>query len=242
MRRLCLLHFVANALLLWLGYDWLGVAESTQARLVFSALYALVLLAVVCWLYGATFVYFRRGSGIVACLRTALRHLAPLVAGAVLVLVVYGLVSWAASSAAQPAFKIASWLTLHLRKPVKPAAVARVFQAAFWVIRWIVLPVALLPMASALAARGWRGFSAFTWRSSWRYWIAVPLLLLAGLQLPFLLLRWIPRFEAFAMQFASFSLRMLAGYLLFVAAVLMLAYATSRGRPELSQPSTAVGP
>ena len=31
-------------------------------------------------------------------------------------------------------------ITLHLRKPVKPVTVARIFQAVFWTIRWVGLP------------------------------------------------------------------------------------------------------
>ena len=49
-----MLHLVANALLLWLGYEWLGVGESTALRLAWSALDALAILALVCWLHGAT--------------------------------------------------------------------------------------------------------------------------------------------------------------------------------------------
>lgn len=241
-RKLYALHVAADALVLWFGYEWLDVAESTRTRLVFSAVYAVVLLALVCWLYGATLIHFREGRGLGECFAIALRNLAPLVTAAILVLILYAVLAWVAGKAGQPAFTLASWLTLHLRKPVKPATVARIFQAVFWVIRWIVLPVALLPMASGIAIRGWRGFACITWRSSWRYWIAVPVLLLAGFTLPFVLLRWIPRFDAFAMQFASFSARFLAGYFLFVASVLGLAAVTSRGRPVLSQASTVTEP
>ena len=40
-RKLLFLHLPANALLLWLGYEWLGVGESTRLRLFVSALEAL---------------------------------------------------------------------------------------------------------------------------------------------------------------------------------------------------------
>ena len=222
-RKLCLLHLAANALLLWLGYEWLSVAESTRLRLAVSALDALAILALVCWLHGATFVYFRDVPKINEAFRVALRHLEALVTAAILVLVLYGLVNWAAGAAVQPAFRLASWLTLHLHKPVKPASVARVFQALFWIVRWIVLPVVLFPAASAIASRGWRGFGAIMHGSPLRYWVAVPVLLLLGLQLPFVLLRWVPAFDSFALQFASFSIRMVVAYLLFVAAALRLA-------------------
>jgi hypothetical protein len=215
-RKLFLLHLVANALLLWLGYEWLGVGESTRPRLLFSALDALAILALACWFHGATLVFFGTGGG---AFRTALRHLPALVAAAIVVLALYGLLAWAAAASGQPAFRLASWLTLKLRTPVKPANIARIFLGGFWIVRWIVLPVALLPMASGIANRGWRGFTEFTWRGGWRYWLEVPLLLVAGFLLPFVLLGWVPAVSGFTLEMVSFSLRMLAAYLLFVSAL-----------------------
>ena len=157
-RKLFVLHLVADALLLWLGYLWLGVAESTRALLLFSALAALGILALACWFHGATLVFFRKGDepqiGIKDAFRTALGHLPALVAAAILVLALYGLLAWAATASGQPAFRMASWLTLKLRTAVRPTAVARIFLGGFWIVRWVVLPVALLPMASGIAARG----------------------------------------------------------------------------------------
>jgi hypothetical protein len=74
-------------------------------------------------------------------------------------------------------------------------------------------------MASGIAARGWRGFAEFTWRRGWRYWLEVPLLLVAGLVLPFVLLSWVPTVSGFTLEVISFSLRMLAAYLIFVGAL-----------------------
>ena len=220
-RKLFLLHLVANALLLWLGYEWLGVGESTRLRLVWSALDALAILALVCWFHGATLVFFRTGGEpkINGAFRTALRHVPALLVAAILVLVLYGLLAWAAAASGQPAFRLASWLTLKLRTPVKPATMARIFLGGFWIVRWVVLPVALLPMASGIAVRGWRGFGEFTWRGGWRYWLEVPLLLVAALLLPFVVLGWVPTVSGFTLEVVSFSVRMLVAYLLFVGAV-----------------------
>src|ERR1039457_571440 len=92
-RKLFVLHLVANALLLWLGYEWLGVGESTRVRLLFSALDALAILALVCWFHGATLVFFRRGGEpkitINAAFRTALRHVPALLGAAILVVALY---------------------------------------------------------------------------------------------------------------------------------------------------------
>jgi hypothetical protein len=228
-RKLFLLHLVANALLLWLAYEWLGVGESTRLRLVWSALDALGILALIAWFHGATLVFFGASEPkINGAFRTALRHVPALVVAAVVVLVLYGLVAWAAAASGQPAFRLASWLTLKLRTPVKPATMARIFLGGFWIVRWMVLPAGLLPMASGLAARGWRGFGEFSWRGGWRYWLEVPLLLVAGLWLPFVVLGWVPVVSGFTLEMVSFAVRMLAAYLLFVGAVWTLEWVTAR--------------
>ena len=229
-RRLFLLHLVANALLLWLGYEWLGVGESTRMRLVWSALDALAILGLVCWFHGATLVFFRKGgeATINEAFRVALRHIPALVTAAVVVLVLYGLLAWAAGASGQPAFRLASWLTLKLRIPVRPVPVARVFLGGFWLLRWMVLPVAIAADGiRELQLGGWRGFGEFTWRGGWRYWLEVPVLLAAGLLLPFVLLGWVPAVSGFAMEVVSFSVRMLAAYLLFVGAVWTLEWRTA---------------
>jgi hypothetical protein len=222
-RKFFVLHLVADAVLLWLGYLWLGVAESTRTLLLFSTLSALGILALASWFHGATLVFFRTDGGpeveIKGAFRTALRHLPALLVAAILVLALYGLLAWAAGASGQPAFRLASWLTLKLRIAVRPTTVARVFLGAFWIVRWVVLPVALLPMASGIAARGWREAGEFAWRGGWRRWLEVPLLLVAGLLLPFVLLSWVPEVSGFTLEVVSFSVRMLLAYVLFVGAL-----------------------
>ena len=217
LRKLIAIHFGGNALLLWLAYLWLGVGESTRWRLVGSAAEAIVLLALACWLHGTTLTWFRTGGKVSP-------KVVALTVAAIAVLALYGLIAWAGNASSQPAFQLASWLTLHIRKPVKPATVSLIFQGAFWILRWVILPVALLPMASGVATRAWRGFGEFTWRGGWRYWLAVPILLLIGFWLPLVLIRWVPHFESFVLQFASFTLRALAAYSLMIASTFALAY------------------
>src|ERR1019366_1521286 len=230
-RKFFVLHLVADALLLWLGYLWLGVAESTRALLLFSTLSALGILALACWFHGATMVFFRPAAGpdisIKDAFRTALRHLPALLAAATVVLGLYGLLAWAAAASGQPAFRLASWLTLNLRTAVKPTTVARIFLGGFWIVRWVVLPVALLPMASGIAARGWRGFGEVSWRGGWRYWLVG-----AALLLPFVVLGWVPAVSGFTLEVVSFSVRMLVAYLVFVGAIWTLERLTAGLRQE----------
>ena len=236
------IHLLGNAALLWLGYYWLGLAESRTGTLLWSALVALVLACLVCWLHGAAFARFR-GAPVAGAFRQALRHLLPLLVAAIAIAVLYGYLQRWADYSREPAFRMASYFTLKLRKPVRPATVLRVFDSALWLVRWMVLPVFLLPLVSGVAARGWAGFAEIAHRARvWRYWIAVPVLLLCAFRLPFQLLAWTPRMGNFPMEMVSFVARLLAAYLLFVGAWLLLVVLTAGGRPVRSQPKRAVSP
>lgn len=236
---LAAIHLGANAALLWIGYYWLGVGESRTATLLWSAFLALALACLACWLHGAAFAAFR-GAPLPQAFRQALRHLLPVLLLAVAIAVLYGLLAAWADYSRRPAFQIASYLTLKLRKPVKPASVQRWFDAALWLVRWMVLPVFLLPLVSGAAARGWAGCSEILSRArSWRCWIAVPALLVCAFWLPFRLLAWTPHMSGFTLEMVSLSLRLLVAYLLFVAAWLLLAFFTAAGKPFFSQSKSA---
>jgi hypothetical protein len=196
---------LANALILWLGYYWLGIGESRTSTLLWSAL-----------------VHFRDdGHRATGSWKTAALNLPPLM----------------------PAFRIASWLTLTLRTPVRPAAVARIFSVILWIVRWAALPAFLLPEMSAVAAFGWQGFRRTSHRvPGLLYWIEVPLLLLCLIRVPLWLFYWVPEVNGFGMQAASFTARIAVAYLLFGASWPVLAFVTSRGKPRPAQSSTADSP
>ena len=222
-RKLLLLHLAANGLLMWLAYEWLGVDESTTGKLVLSAVDALAILTLVCWLYGATLVWFRAEEPrLNASFRTALRHLGGLLILAVAALFVYGLVARGAGALPAAAIKIASWLTWTIRKPVKPAAIESIFRGATWLLRWVVLPLLLVPLASALANEG---------RPRWRmrrYYLVIPVLALLGLWLPLLIVNWKPAVTGFGLEAASFTLRAAFAYVLFLGSMLAMARAAGR--------------
>jgi hypothetical protein len=142
-----------------------------------------------------------------------------------------------------PAFTLSSYLTLTFRKPVTPASVQNIFGWVFFLIRWAVLPVLLLPAFAAISTSGWSGFKAAgAGVKRWWFWLAAPLLLLAAMRLPFTVLDWKPHASSFAQEMSSFVLRALLAYLLFAAGWLALAFATSAGKPRLTQPSTPDSP
>jgi hypothetical protein len=241
-RTLAAIHLGANALLLLLGYYWLGIGESRTASLAWSAFVGLLLVILSCWLDGATFAYFAgKVPGLPAAFRTALRNLPAIFAVLVLIGALYYLLSRWNNYSMLPAFELSSWLTAKLRKPVRPNSVFRVFSSVTWLVRWVVLPVILLPWVAAVSSQGWSGFRHRI-AKGWRYWIEAPVLLLCALWVPFLLLGWVPYTGKFPIEMASFAVRLLIAYLLFVAAWLVLVFLTSRGKPVLSQPSTEAKP
>jgi hypothetical protein len=222
------IHLAGNALLLWLGYYWLGLGESRAGALLWSLAVAAVVGCGACWLYGAGFAFFA-GRRVGAAFLAALRNLAPLVVAAIVVVVVYALLARARDAMDNPGFRLASWLTLTLRKPVKPATVQAVFHGVFWVLRWVVAPVLILPIGPAIVSRGWAGFGAVGARCRvWLYWLEAPALLLIALCLPLRLVAWVPHMHSFGGEMTSFVVRAAAAYLLFAGGWLGLAFVTSR--------------
>jgi len=215
MRTLVAIHLLGDALLLWLGYYWLGLGETSAATLVWSVFIASLLLSLTSVLHAAT---LRRGAGTPACrdgTRAVATSAARLFLTAITLLIVYFLLAQWAAYSVQPAFKIASWLTLTFRKPTKPSTIQTIFNAALWLIRWMLVPVIALSLST----------KSKHLRNP-RYWMAVPILLLCAIWLPLKLLAWVPHAGAFTLQMASFTLRALIAYLLFVAGTLALDFLT----------------
>jgi hypothetical protein len=236
MRLKVAIHLIANGLILGLGYYWLGIPESRALTLTWSLVVALVAIVLAGWIY--TWSFLPRDGW-----RTALRNMVPVIAAALVVALVYWLLAQWNAYSTKPSLQIASWLTLKLRKPVRPASVLGMFRFVLWVVRWIVLPVFVIPSIASLAWGGWRGFRSVRWRfKRWQYWIATPLLLLCWLRVPLWLIYWVPHVHGFALQSASVALRFAAAYLLFGLAWLLLAFVTSGGTPRETQPSTVASP
>jgi hypothetical protein len=244
-QRLALLHLLVNAILLWLGYYWLGVGESKISMVAWSAYLIVVILGLGCCAYGASLAYFRAEENLTApaAWKMAWGNLIPLAFTAVILAWIYWMLGRWANYSGTPAFTIASYLTLKLRHPVKPESVRRIFDSALWVARWAVVPVLFLPAVSAMAVRGWTGvreIGAQTCR--WVYWIQAPVLLLCALWVPLKLLKWVPITSQFSLEMVSFTVRALVAYLLFTGAWWMLAFVTSAGRPRLTQSVTVDAP
>jgi hypothetical protein len=239
-------HIAGNALLLWLGYYWLGVGESDGLHLAWSTIVVLVLACGTVWLHGMALAYFASESErrVSVAAKTAWKHLLPLLVLATATLVVYGLTAYLRAAFDHSAFLVGSYATMRLRKPVAPSAVLRGFYAFIWLLRWVVIPVLLFPLAAAVAKQGWSGFRRASFARSKRvlYWAEVCVLLLLAIWVPLKLEAWVPNVEQFAMQMTSFGVRAIIAYLLFVLALLALEFVTSVGKPRSSQVSAAAAP
>jgi hypothetical protein len=243
-RGLTISHVLANIVVLWLGYYWLGIGETRVATLAWSALVAVIVAGLGCWTYGVSFAFFQTKDGrVAAAWKSALRNLLPLAAAAIGIAVIYSLLSLWNDYSAHPSAQVASYLTLKLRKPVRPSSVLRVFRIVLGLIRWMALPVLLLPMLSAISSQGWSGFRGLgALARKWLYWIEAPILLLCAVWAPLEILGWIPHVHSFRLEAASFAVRAFVAYLLFVAAWLVLAFVTSGGTPRFTQSKTVVSP
>ena len=240
---LCVLHLIGDALILWLGYAWLSIPESNAAHLLWSLFVVLLFACSALWLHGTALAYF---SGTESTFRrsgaAALRHLPALVVLAIVAIVVYWLVNVANNALANPAFSLASWLTMTFRKPVSPPSVLAVFHAIIWLIEWLILPALFAPVAAAVAINGFAGFGKFAARPRlWRS-LAIFVLLLCALWLPMKLLEWIPVMPNFGAEMASFLVRGGIAYLLFAGFLLVLERVTSSGMPSLTQRNSAAVP
>ena len=236
-------HLIGNALLLWLGYFWLGLNESDAQNLLWSSLVFCVVVAGFVWLHALALAQFS-GLSFRHAASSSARHLPPLLALTLLGLAIYALLLWLANSFGGAAYLIGSYSTMHLRRPVPPTAVERVFRVILWTMQWILMPALLLPIAAAISVNGWRGWNQrfLLRRHRFQYFIEVVALLLGAFWLPFKLFFWIPPISSFSGQMASFLARAGTGYLLFVLALLALEFFTSSGKPREIQPITVPSP
>ena len=230
-RVLCLLHFLGNAVLLWGAYEWLSMEESSMLRLSAMIVVAAVIILATLWLHGSALAHFASDdrSRLKPALGAALKHLAPLFVVALCAIVLYGVVEWVDSL-----IDTENW------------TIRKITDTTLWIVRWLVLPVFLLPLAANVATKGFRGFSGCAWHvlKRWIYWIEVVALLFVGIWVPVRVIQWGAEHkpDAFSLQLTSLGARLFAGYLLFVIAWLLLESFTSGGKPRTSQAVTASAP
>ena len=222
MKRLWLIQAVGNALLFWCAFTWLGIRDSKTLQLVETALLGLVILVPWLWLQDGTMAFCSdRSQGLWGGFRRGAKTLAIFSA----VVILFGLLFWALGKLEAPLMtageRTASWLTFHLRKPFKPASWSRGYLALLWAVKWIVLPVVMLPVAAGAASEGVRGLK----RGPSKVFCVQYLVALAvGYYLPGWLMHWVPNVESTGAQVMSFAVRFSIAYVLMVSTWLSLAF------------------
>jgi hypothetical protein len=221
MKRLWLIQAVGNLLLFWCAFTWLGLRDSKTTQLVETALFGLLIAIPWLWLQDGTFAYCGDPSqGLWTAFRKGARTLAIFTG----VVIVFALLFWGLGKLEGPLTtagqRTASWLTFHLRKPIKPDTWVKVYLALLWSVRWIVLPVLVLPAAAGAAINGARGM----WRRP-RVVFCLQYLgaLLLGIYLPTVLMHWHPKLTETTAQVISFALRFGLAYILIITAWLLVA-------------------
>jgi hypothetical protein len=213
--KLWALHLVANAAVVAGAYFWLGIGDASALQLAATLLIGLLLVAFTVWLHGAVFTHFREpGLPLAQAFRTALRRLPLLILVAVFAAALYWALGWLLDHAYSPASNTASWLTLHLRRPVRPALILTIITWKVRVVEWWLVPALLLPLVAGIAGTP----APFARLRQLTFWIGCPVLLLLTLYVPWRLIRWVPYDRGLGLEMASFVLRWLIAWLLFVTA------------------------
>ncbi len=233
-RRLWVFHAFANAFLLWLAYWALGFPDEKLWQVAAFFLVAGVALVGAPVLHGGTLVFLRwlhegRPARIEAALGNATRRLPALALWAAILFGIIWLADWSERVRPDRADWLASYLTLHLRRPVKPEGVEKVLDWIAWFIEWVVVPLMILPLAAAVAEYGFGGYGRRGWRGvwkvigRWRCWLGILVLYAAGVALPAKLAAWVPKLPGFWMEVASAVLRLGLAYAILIAVWLVTA-------------------
>ncbi|MBZ5705890.1 MAG: hypothetical protein LAN63_11085 [Acidobacteriia bacterium] len=240
-KRLWLLQFLLNPVLLALGVWWLTIPEAHIWQLGLSVVLAFVVVVGMLWLQAGTLVYFAGEQTPGAAFGSVRRKLVAFATWVLAMAVCLCLVeSWSAK-AYQYASYLRSVLPLALRRHVSESQMDSSVNLLFWALFWIIVPGLLLPLGLQMAKRGFRGLGNGGWRAwartvaSREYWPAVIVLALVGVSLPQEFIGWVPKMSSVSGQAASMVLRFLAAWLLAVTAWVVLTSVVGRFGRDSSQ-------
>lgn len=221
---------IGTLLFLALAYAWLWIHEARWLQLAGSFLLALFLAYLAVFLQRSALRIFRRERLSELGLKPASARARPVrqwLPGAVLVFFLFAALAGMACKlhaelpdAAQSA---ASWLTLHLRRPVDPDRLTQRVQAAEFVGVWFAFVVLWLPLAAAALvgeSELW-GVAMRAWRSL-RYWLATLVCAVVGHTAFWKLAEWVPKAKGIAMETASMLARFAVGYVIALGAWLVI--------------------
>jgi hypothetical protein len=246
-KQLWLVHLAGNAGILALVYAWLWVPEAKLWQVALSAIIAVSIALTTVWLHGATVNFLHaRHTGIDAKLAQAFRTAWPRIPALLVWLVIYGLALWLLAAGREQtqlwAGVTASWLTLKLQKPVSPATTFQAYSWLLWILRWVAVPVVLLPVGVRAALAGFEAFRWSSLRRGWRTfqraraWLLYLGVLLIGLLLPDWIASWVPKVQGIGIETASMVIRFGVAYVLAVVSWLVLLSLLAQSAGENGEP------
>jgi hypothetical protein len=224
--KMWLLNLVANAALLDTVYNWLLIPDAHGWQVAVSALDAAVVIFLGLWLRTGTFAYFRvaefrDNAKVWRAFRHALRHMIALAAWAVL----FAVVVWLLWSLRTYTPQAGVWLRQKMNLGPTPRNITRDLNWLIVLIVWGVLPAIWLPIATTVAAVGFklkqmsRSLRALRHPAYWLWFCA---LVLIGAYVPYRLVWWIPNLDDLRKQAWSMGGRFLVAYVILITAFVAL--------------------
>jgi hypothetical protein len=224
--KMWLLNLVGNAALLNTVYYWLLLPDAHGWQVAGSGVIAIVVVFFGLWLRTGTFAYFRvagfRDNATVwRAFRHALRHIVALAVWAIL----FAVVVWLLWNLRTYTPQAGVWLRQKLNTGPTPRNITRDLNWLIVLIVWVVLPAIWLPIATTVAAVG---FKLKRMARSLRvlrhpaYWLWFCALILIGAYVPYRLVWWIPNLDDLRKQAWSMGLRFLVAYVILITAFVAL--------------------
>ena len=228
--RVWAIQGVGSLVVFALAYAWLWIREARWWQLAGSLLLALFVAYLAVFLQRTALRVFRRdrlsasGAGAAGGKARALLEWLP---GALLVFVLFTALVWVAgklhTDLPDATQYVASWLTLHLRRPVDPYRLTGRVQSIEFTGAWFLFVLVWLPLAAA-ALLGesplWRA-AARAWKRA-GYWFATLACVVVGYVGFWKLAEWVPKAKGIAVETASMAARLAVGYVIALGAWLVI--------------------
>ncbi len=204
--RTWFIQFFGVLLLMLLVWGLLNTPDQRAWQVGLSAVLAMVALGFATWLILINF------TGQPAILRRM-----PLVLACVaLLLLLLFLTGWLDDYRWQISNWLGSALTMKRKKPVTPESIWKALDWTMFLVRWIVIPILVVPLGMRAA-----GFRSMRFRRFALLWIA---LFLIGAVVPHTIVHWVPKMAGFWPRMLSAALRFLLAYAIMITAWTYLGY------------------
>jgi len=192
-KRLWLLHFVLNAVIVVASVLWLKIGDASVWQLIFAAIVALLLVVTALWLHGGTLAYFLDvhgggGTSLSAGFKSGRRHLLAFAAWTIIFAIIICNASKLGNTDAFDSW-LRSSMPAFLRRMISLNAIDGVVGWSVNFLLYVLIPGLLLPFAVQFANHGFSflGSSFKAWKRTvgkFSYWLWFCILALLGIYLP----------------------------------------------------------